>query len=459
RADGSFEERAQALGLGLAADDYGVACADANDDGALDLVLLGREHTRLYRGSGDGRFELARDAASFAPDDWSVAGAWLDYDRDGDLDLFVVNYVRWNPDTTCIGGSGQVDYCGPDAFDPWPDVLYANDGSGTFTNVTAEAGVERPGSGLGVVTADLTEDGWVDIYVANDMRENHLWVNRTDGTFREEGMLRGVGVNGTGRPEASMGVCLDDIDHDGRLDLFMTHIQGQTNTIYSTLRGGLWSDVTARGGMGAFDMEATGFGCAFFDLEHDGDLDLVVANGRVYRQSNALATDLGPFWSNYGESDSFYTNDGRGRFTPQRAAAVDLTGPSRVSRGLAVGDLDGDGDVDMVLSALGNRLRIFENTAGDGHWLRVDARLGADRRSALGAEIEVTVNGRSQRRVLTSTYSYGSASEPIVHFGLGSHATYDALRVVWPDGTEESFPGGEADRTVVLLPVDRTATR
>ena len=447
--DGTFAEESEARGLVDTSDGVGLAIADFDADGNDDVWFANFGQDRLFRGRPDGTFSDQTEASRMTSDDFAVTACPLDYDRDGDLDLFVVNYVRFDPNTTCNSSGGQEDYCGPDAFDPWPDVLFANDGKGVFADVTEAAGVAKPGSGLGVLALDLTLDGWLDVYVTNDMRDNHLWVNQADGTFTEEAVLRGIGVSGEGRPEASMGVAALDFNADGRLDLYMTHIQGQTNTVYMSVRDGIWVDGTAKTGMGKFDTRTTGFGCVFFDLEHDGDEDLFVANGRVYRQPTPPASDLGDFWSSYGEADQFYVNDGNARFEEVPSDGGSLLGTVRVTRGASLGDLDSDGDLDLVIHAIGNRVRVFENRAAKGHWLSVS--VSESYGLAYGAQVTLVDGDSRSIRAFAPSSSYASWNEPRLHFGLGARTAYDALEVRWPDGTLERFPGGSTNRRVDLV--------
>ena len=265
------------------------------------------------------------------------------------------------------------------------DALYRNNGDGSFSDVTAEAGIALPGNGLGVVCADLTGDGWVDIYVANDQEANHLWVNGGDGTFTDEAVIRGVAFNAYGEAEASMGVTAGDVNGDGRLDLFMTHLRDESNTLYIATEYGIFIDASETSGLAAIDRGYTGFGCGFFDYDNDGDLDLALVNGSVRRGSKFPGGNVGDFWSLYAEPNLLFQNDGSGNFTNISSLAGAFAEQVEVSRGLAFGDTDLDGDIDLVVGNLGG-MRVFRNDAPppSNRWLRVRAIDG--NRDAIGAK-------------------------------------------------------------------------
>jgi enediyne biosynthesis protein E4 len=450
--DGSFLDRTDASGLGDPGYGQGVAIGDVDNDGDLDVYVTNVGRDGFYRNEGAGVFVDATDSAGFDQDAWGTSATFFDYDRDGDLDLYVVHYVQLDS-RVCTGPDHREEYCGPDQFEGEVDALFRNNGVGEFESVGRDAGVTLPGRGLGVVAADFTGDDLVDLFVANDGEANHLWVNRGDGTFAEEAITRGLSVNGYGKPEASMGVTAGDVDGDGSLDLFMTHLAGETNTLYTGSDFDLFSDRTDAARMGTVDLPYTGFGCGFFDFDHDGDLDLAIANGRVTRGS--VTDHPSEFWGHYAEPNLLLSNRGAGRF--------DLVEPhggfgsgSEVSRGLAFGDLDADGDLDLVVADLGG-LRVFRNdaTLPGSHWLMVHPETGG--RDATGAQITLTVEGRKLVRIAQPGYSYASSNDPRVHFGLGSATQVESMEVLWADGSREAFGVPFVDRVVRIRQGDGVA--
>lgn len=458
QADGTYVDDTDASGLGDAGFGQGMAIADADDDGDLDVYFTNYGRDGFYLNDGTGVFRDATIEAGFTGDRWSTAAAFCDTDRDGDLDLFVVHYVVFEAAAACVHPSQDVeDYCGPQNFKGVTDALYENLGDGLFRDVTERAGIVLPeggarAKGLGTVCVDLTGDGWPDLYVANDGEPNQLWVNRGDGTFVDEGIMRGASVNADGNPEASMGVALGDVDRDGRADLFMTHLHGEHNTLYVNREDVLFTDRTAAFRLTEHDLESTGFGCGLFDADNDGDLDLAVANGRVYRERVHPGAAAGPFWNQFAEPNFFFENDGEGAFVSRVDHGGPLAGRVDVSRGMAFGDLDDDGDLDVVVSNLDNTARIYRNDAPrEGrHWLRVRARVG--RRDAIGARIALT-DGRENEfvaHVLPSS-SYLSSHDPRVHFGLGDGFRPERIAVDWPDGTRETFAVTGLDREIEIV--------
>ena len=393
----------------------------------------------LYLGDGRGKFSRAMDAG-IKGSHWSSCAAFVDYDRDGDLDLYVTHYVINDPSRVCrLRAEGERDYCGPSWYRSVPDVLYQNQGSGRFADVTKQAGLRGARSGFGVVCLDFTGDGWVDIFVANDQQPNTLWVNQKDGTFVDEGLFRGVAVNGHGSVEASMGIAPGDVDGDQHLDLFLTHLVDQTNTLY-TLGGapGDFDDRSARSGLGAPSLQLTGWGCGFADFDLDGDLDVATANGRIARGSVYPEARVKGFWSAYAEPNLLFGNE-NGQFKPVRDGPRGFTGRADVSRALAFGDLDRDGRIDLVETTIGNGLRVYQNRTGKSgrHWIAV--RAVTANRDALGASVAIEAAGRKQVRPVLSAYSFQSASEPVAHFGLGTDETVKGIEIRWPDGKAEQF--------------------
>ncbi len=430
--EGRFRDRSAESGLGDASYGFGVAIGDADGDGDSDVFLSNLGEDALYLGE-DGRFERA-EAAGLTGSRWSASAAFCDYDGDRDLDLYVGGYVVDDPLRQCVSSSGQPDFCEPASLPYERDTLYRNRGDGTFEDVSQAAGIlARRLPALGVLCHDFTGDGRPDFYVANDGEPNLLWEQLPDGAFEDSGLLMGLALNGQGRTEASMGVLLGDFDQDADLDLFMTHLRSQTNTLYRN-QGNTFVDSTASLGLGVPSLPWTGFGTAFFDIEHDGDADLLVVNGAVARASGAA---VAPNLESYREPAQAFLSDGEGRFQP--AEAGDFTALSAVGRGLATGDWDRDGDLDLVVTAVGGAARLFENRserAGDF----VILELREFSRPSPGAVVTLELEDRTLVRAVNPEAGYLTSSEPVAHFGIPAGAVVTGARVRWPDGTKEEFP-------------------
>src|SRR6185503_1764114 len=348
----------------------GVATGDVNNDGCVDLYLTKLGPAQMFRNNCDGTFtDITKRSGTNNPG-WSVSAAFVDFDRDGWLDLYVGNYLRYTVegDTACFGASGVRDYCTPKTYAPLPDRLYRNQHDGTFADVSARAGIAREfGPALGIVTADFNGDGWIDIYVANDGRDNQLWINQRNGTFTNTALLSGAALTAEGSAEASMGVDAGDFDNDGDEDLFMTEQTGEGANLYVNDGTGTFEDHSLRSGLGAATLPYTGFGTAWVDVDNDGRLDILTVNGAVQTiQALAQAHDRFPLH----QPKQLLRNLGTGAFedvTARGGAAFQL---SEVSRGAAFGDIDNDGDVDVVVGNNNGPARLFINNVGNrAHWI------------------------------------------------------------------------------------------
>lgn len=453
-SSGGFADVTEEAGLVDPGFGQGLAVGDTDNDGDLDVYITNYGPDVFYVNQGDGRFSNCTEKAGFQDDWWGTSAAFGEYDTDGFLDLYVANYLRYDPGKRCTDPSDRTEYCGPRSFNGAPDALYRNNGDGTFSDCTRKAGIVLPqgdarGTGLGVVWTDLTKDGRPDIYVANDAQANQLWVDQGDGTFVDEGISRGVALDPHGHTEANMGIGVGDVNGDGFLDLLVTHLWQEYTRLYLGTEGPLFRDYTVQSQLYRYGLEQTGFGCGFFDLENDGDLDLAVANGAIRRRPPLPGARKG-FWADYAERNQLFENDGAGIFTLVDEKAGPFASEVEVSRGLAFGDIDSDGDIDMALSNIDNSVRVYRNVAPaeTSHWLLVRALTRG--RDALGAQIQLRAGGREFRRLVLAGYSYCSSSDPRAHFGLGAISSIDEIAVLWPDGEVESFPAPSIDREITL---------
>jgi len=451
--DGRFTDVTEASGAGDPGYGMGVAVGDVDNDGHVDLYITNYGPDVFYRNNGDGTFSDATNDAGLGDSRWGASAGFFDYDGDDYLDLFVTTYVEYDLERRTLDLAGRPEYPGPQCCPGVADILYRNDGDGTFTDVSESSGVASAiGRGLGVGFFDLNADGRLDAYVANDRESNRAWIQNDDGTFTDRGALMGIAVNIYGGAEASMGVAIGDLNGDLEIDLFLTHLFQETNTLYLGQGEGRYGDATLGSGLGQASVNFTGFGTALMDYDLDGDLDLLVVNGRVLRSAQRPGVSLNEHWAAYAEENHLYENDGSGRFTPAPEACGPLCGEVEVSRGLAVGDVDNDGDLDVLTTTADGHARLYRNTGpGDAHWLAVRALLTPDGRDAHGATVFVDVPGRTLRRDVSPALSYLSSADMRVYFGLDHAEAIDRLRVRWPDGKVESFEGLEIDRIYAIV--------
>jgi len=450
RGDGTFLDVTAGSGLARRGYPMGACAADFDKDGWTDLYVTSFGPNALFRNNGDGTFTDVTTAAGVSNSLWGTSCAFADTDNDGDLDLYVVNYVDFSLDNNKFCGDldrGIRAYCHPHAYNGLPDVLFRNNGDGTFTDVSGSVGVSNPaGKGLGVVFTDYNDDGWIDIYVANDSVPNFLYRNRGNGSFEEVGLWSGVASNGAGRPEAGMGADAGDFDGDGRMDLFVTNLDMETNTIYRNLGAGLFSDVTEEAGLGATTLRHVGFGTAFFDYDNDGDLDLLIANGHIIDNITEFRQGVG-----YAERNLLYQNTGHGVFREVGLSAGPGMALEKVSRGLAVGDVDNDGDLDVLITNSGQTADLLLNQGGNrNHSLLVEAVGTRSNPQGVGALLKLTTGGKAYLREIRAGSSYLGQGDLRGHFGLGAATHADQLEIRWPGGAVDTVEGLEAGHLITV---------
>lgn len=456
--DGHFKDASAGSGLDIAGYNMGVAIGDINNDGRPDVLITQYGGLKLFLNNGNGTFTETTREAGLVSSLWGTSACFFDYDRDGWLDLVVANYVDYDPSWRCDDLLGKRDYCHPNSYPGSVTRLYHNLGTSAtargvrFEDVTLSAGLGRIAApGLGVVCADFDGDGWPDILVANDAKPNCLWINQRDGTFKDEGLRRGIALNGMGLPQGNMGIALGDVKGNGLFDVFISHLTEEPPALYLQGPRGVFHDGTVAAGLTRSDWRGTGFGVVLADFDRDGALDLALVNGRVARKPSSSSTGREAFWDAYSERDQLFVNRGDGSFRDVSADNAALCGTPHVSRGLACGDIDGDGAVDLLVTTIGDRARLYRNRApAQGHWLLVRALDSKLRRDAYGATVTVRCGSRRWNGLVHAGGSYLCSSDPRVHFGLGVHDAVDELRVLWPDGVEEMYTGRAADCSIVL---------
>ena len=470
QADGSrtlrFTDVTEASGLSARGYGMGAAAGDFNNDGCVDLYVTALESSQLFRNNCDGTFADVTARSGTESRGWSVSAAFVDVDRDGWLDLFVGHYVNYSigGNVRCYGLAGAPDYCPPHVYTAQSSRLYHNNRDGTFTNITAAAGMAAEfGPALGVATADFNGDGWIDLYVANDGQPNQLWINQRNGTFRNTALAAGAALGAQGDAKSSMGLDAGDFDNDGDDDLFIAELIGQGVDLYVNNGSGMFEERSAQTGVRQASLPFTGFGAAWLDIDNDGWLDVLMVNGAVTQLAGA-AVPNDRF--RLGQPKRLLRNTGNGRFEDATARAPILQA-AEVSRGAAFGDIDNDGDIDVVVGNASGPARLLINTVGERkHWVGLRV-IGAppprsstssghvqpvEGRDLVGARAAVfRADGRTIWRRARAEGSYASANDPRVLAGLGDSTSAPRVRVQWPDGRIEEWSGVAIDRYTTLV--------
>ena len=448
--DGSFTDVTVRSGIKNGAYGIGACAADYDNDGWVDLYITNFGPNILYRNNRDGTFKDVSDHAQVGSSLWSTSCALGDVDRDGDLDLYVANYIDFTVENNKFCGDhvrGIRGYCHPNVYNGLPDILYRNNADGTFSEITKEAGISsQKGNGLGVVIGDYDNDGWPDIYVANDAVPNFLYRNQGNGSFQEVGLSAGVAVSGDGQAEAGMGTDLGDFDNDGLLDLVVTNLHVETNTLYRNLGQGIFEDVTTPAGLGEASLGLVGFGTDFLDYDNDGDLDLIVANGNV---GHPMASGISVA---YAQRNLLFQNQGGGRFLEVGLSSGPGFELIKISRGLASGDIDNDGDLDVLVTNNGQGADLLRNEGGHrNHSLLVRTIGQESNRDGVGTRLKLRVGTKTQSREVQAGSSYLGQNDMRVHFGLGQADRIDRLELLWPSGKVEVFENLKPNQILIIL--------
>jgi hypothetical protein len=459
--DGTFTDVTEKAGVANERWGFGVAVADYDNDGWPDIYVSNYGKNRLYHNNHDGTFTDVAEKAGVALGGWSTGPTWGDYNRDGLLDLFVPGYVKYDLDHPVLAGKGGLPagscqyrgvdiFCGPLGLIGESDHLFHNNGDGTFTDVSVKAGVSDPEGryGFASVFVDLNDDGWLDLVVANDSVPNYLYHNRHDGTFEDVSFTSGFAVNEEGRAQSSMGIGIGDYNHDGKADIFITTFSDDYKTLYRNDGDDSLTDVSFKTGLGASTIPFLSWGTGFLDFDNDGWLGIFIANGHVYPIADK--TDWGTTWA---QRPLLFRNIDGKKFQEVPPATGSGLADVIAARGAAFGDLFNDGHIDVVLNNLDSIPTLLRGVVKNGnHWITLKL-VGGPRspRDAIGAKVFLTAGGTRQRADVLSGGSYGSSSDPRVHFGLGTSTKVDKAEVHWPDGVQEQISISGVDRIVTIV--------
>lgn len=460
--DGTFSDATAKLGAAGEGYSMGAAAADYDNDGDPDLFVAGVDRNLLLRNEGGEKLIDATDRAGLqgfisgrTRKPWSVSAAWFDYDNDGDLDLFVVNYCNWSPDLDPFCGAAKDKwrtYCYPDRYDGLPNQLFRNNGDGTFTDLSSSSGVgAHIGKGMGVAVADYDDDGWMDIFVANDTLPNFLFRNNGRGGFEEVGLAAGVAVNDAGKPVSGMGVDFRDYNNDGLPDLILSALEGETYPLFRNLGKGFFADATWQSELGAQTVRHSGWGLGLVDFNNDGWKDLFTVNAHVNDNIELYNNQT------YRQPNSVYVNLGNGAFRNASSSAGEDFQRKRAHRGAAFGDFDNDGKIDVVTTSLNEPVELWRNeSGGENHWLKIRLIGSRSNRDGIGAKIKLFLqDGGTLYNHVTTSVGYASSSDVQMHFGLGKDTSIKQMEIRWPSGIVQKIESIRTDQVLTVKEDDR----
>jgi enediyne biosynthesis protein E4 len=447
--DGTFTDVTRKAGLDVEMYGLGVAVGDYDNDGYDDIFITALGQNHLFHNNGDGTFtDVTKQAGLWGPHEFSTSAAWVDYDRDGHLDLVVANYVQWSPETDiyCSIDGQTKSYCTPESYKGTSLRLWHNRGNGTFEDATAKAGLfDASSKSLGIATPDANQDGWPDLLISNDTQPNKLYINNGDGTFTEKGVSAGVAYSEDGIARAGMGVDTADYDRSGYPSVLITNFANQMVSLFHNEGNGLFVDEAPQSEVGRETLLTLGFGCFFFDYDLDGWLDIYVADGHIEDAIERVQPRV-----RFAEPPHLFRNLGNGRFEDVTASSGAALAAPRVARGAAYGDINNDGALDLLESTNAGPALLFRNTGATNHSLRIKLVGTRSNRDGIGATAKVTAGGDTQSRTLSSGSSYLSSSELVLTFGLASHKQADAIEIRWPSGQVDHLTSVRADQIVTV---------
>jgi hypothetical protein len=447
--DGTFTDVTRKAGLALSLYGMGVAVGDYDNDGLDDIFITALGQSHLFHNNGNGTFsDVTKSAGLWGPNEFSTSAAWVDYDRDGKLDLVVSNYVQWSVpgDLFCTLDGTHKSYCTPESYKGTSVRLWRNTGNGKFEDATQKSGLNDPTSkSLGIAILDYNNDGWPDILVANDTQPNKLYLNKHDGTFDDRGVAAGIAFSEDGVARAGMGVDAADYDRSGHPSIIITNFANQMISLYHNEGNGLFVDEAPRSEVGRATLVTLGFGCFFFDYDNDGWPDIFVADGHIENEIERVQKRV-----SYAEPPHLFRNLGGGRFKEVTEEMGSAFASPKVARGAAYGDIDNDGFPDLLLTTNGGRAYLFHNEGGTNHSLRIKLVGTKSNRDGIGAVVRLSSGNDQQVKMLKSGSSYVSQSELILTFGLGANTKANSIEIQWPSGQADKLANIGANQTITV---------